>query len=154
VEAVHLSKSNGMTMIECRTMTGPERPDAFVLMRGFRADEAGLADGLALFVDRPDYGFVWLAYDDGVPAACVSVSFAISTERGGLLAHLDDLWVAPDRRRRGIGSALVATLHGRLDQLDVKRIAAAIPTDAALRGFLTARGYTDDSGTRFRLDRR
>ncbi|HEX3550404.1 MAG TPA: GNAT family N-acetyltransferase [Candidatus Elarobacter sp.] len=141
-------------MIECRTMGGPDRLDAFALMKAFHPDEAALGDALALFVDRPDYGFVWLGYDDGVPAACVSVSFGISTERGGLLARLDDLWVAPDRRRRGIGSALVATLHGRLDQLEVVRIAAAVSSDAALRGFFTARGYSDDGGTRFKLDRR
>jgi len=141
-------------VIECRTMGGPERPDAFVLMRPFRADQAALGDALALFVDRPDFGFIWLAYDDGIPAACVSVSFAISSERGGLLAQLRDLWVAPERRRRGIGSALVATLHGRLDQLDVKRVAAAIPDDAALRAFFAARGYTDEGGTRVKLDRR
>jgi GNAT superfamily N-acetyltransferase len=135
-------------------MGGPERPDTFALMRPFRADQAALGDALALFVDRPDFGFIWLAYDDGIPAACVSVSFAISSERGGLLAQLRDLWVAPERRRRGIGSALVATLHGRLDQLDVKRVAAAIPDDAALRGFFAARGYTDEGGTRVKLDRR
>jgi GNAT superfamily N-acetyltransferase len=135
-------------------MGGPERPDAFVLMRAFRTDEAALGDALALFVDRPDYGFIWLAYDDGISAACVSVSFAISSERGGLPAQLRDLWVAPERRRRGIGSALVATLHGRLDQLDGKRVAAAIPDDQGLRGFFAARGYTDEGGTRVRLDRR
>ncbi len=141
-------------MIECRTMGGPERPDAFALMKPFRGDDARLGDALALFVDRPDYGFIWLAYDDGIPAACVSVSFAISTQRGGLLAQLRDLWVAPERRRRGIGSALLATLHGRLDQLDVKRIAAAIPDDGGLREFFAARGYADDGGTQVRLDRR
>jgi GNAT superfamily N-acetyltransferase len=141
-------------VIECRTMGGPERPDAYVLMRGFRDDEAALGEALTLFVDRPDYGFIWLAYDDGTPAACVSVSFAISTERGGLLAQVRDLWVVPERRRRGIGSALIATLHGRLDQLEVLRVAAAIPDDPALRGFFAARGYRDEGGTRFTLDRR
>ena len=140
-------------MIECRTMAGPERFDAFALMKHFR-DEAALGDALALFADRPDYGFVWLAYDDGIPAACVSVAFGISTERGGVAADLRDLWVAPDRRRRGIGSALLATLHARLDQLEVKRVEAAIPGDPALRAFFSARGYTDRGGTLVSLDRR
>ncbi|MEA2665810.1 MAG: hypothetical protein QOI11_2754, partial [Candidatus Eremiobacteraeota bacterium] len=100
-------------------MAGPERFDAYALMQRFRSDEAALGDALALFVDRPDYGFVWLAYEDGIPVACVSAAFAISTETGGLVADLRDLFVAPERRRRGIGSALLATLHGRLDQLGV-----------------------------------
>jgi GNAT superfamily N-acetyltransferase len=134
-------------------MAGPERPDAFALMRAFRADQGTLGEALALFVDRPDYGFIWLAYDDGVPAACVSVAFGISTERGGVSAQLSDIWVAADRRRRGIGSALIATLHGRLDQLAVVQILAPIPDDASLRGFFSARGYADAGGTRFILDR-
>ena len=141
-------------MIECRTMASAERLDAFALMRRFGADQAALGDALALFIDRPDYGFVWLAYDDGIPAACVSVAFAISTETGGVIATLRDLFVAEERRRRGIGSALVATLHGRLAHLDVTSIEAAIPDDPALRAFFAARGYTDHGGTRVSLDRR
>ena len=129
-------------MIECRTMTGPERLDAFALMKHFRAAEAALGDALALFVERPDYGFVWLAYEDDVPVACISVALGISTEAGGLVATLRDLYVDPARRRRGLGSALVATLHGRLQQLDVRRIEAATGDDPAQRAFFSARGYT------------
>jgi GNAT superfamily N-acetyltransferase len=135
-------------------MAGAERVDAFALMKRFCEDEAALGDALALFVDRPDYGFVWLAYDNGIPAACVSVAFGISTGTGGLVGMLHDLYVAEDRRRRGIGSALLATLHGRLDQLGVTRIEAGIPGDPALRAFFSARGYADRGGTIVSLDRR
>jgi GNAT superfamily N-acetyltransferase len=113
-----------------------------------------LGDALALFVDRPDYGFVWLAYEDGIPAACVSVAFAISTESGGLVAQLRDLWVVPERRRHGIGSALLATLHGRLDQLEVARVEATLPLDEALTGFFAARGYAGGAATEVTLARR
>ncbi|MEA2720660.1 MAG: hypothetical protein QOJ39_2524 [Candidatus Eremiobacteraeota bacterium] len=140
-------------MIECRTMASAERLDAFALMRRFRADHAALGDALALFIDRPDYGFVWLAYDDGIPAACVSVAFAISTETGGVVADIRDLYVADDHRRRGIGSALLATLHGRVKHLEVTSIEAWLPDDDALRGFFAARGYTDHGGTRVSLRR-
>lgn len=128
-------------------MAGAERLDAFALMKQFRTDEGLMAEALALFVDRPDYGFIWLAYDDGIPAACVSAAYAIATETGGLVAALRDLWVVPDRRRRGIGTALLATLHGRLDQLDVTRVEAALPNDPALRAFFAARGYADLGGS-------
>ena len=135
-------------------MAGAERLDAFALMRAFRADEAALGDALALYVERPDYGFVWLAYDDGIPAACVSVAFAISTESGGLLAALRDLWVVDGRRRRGIGSALLATLHGKLDQLEVTRVEATFANDPALHGFFAARGYAVRAATEVTLARR
>jgi GNAT superfamily N-acetyltransferase len=128
-------------------MAGAERLDAFALMKQFRADESRLGEALALYVDRPDYGFIWLAYDDGIPAACVSTAYAISTETGGLIAALRDLWVVPDRRRRGIGSALLATLHGRLAQLEITGIEASLPDDRALPAFFTARGYAELVGT-------
>lgn len=123
-------------------MGGPERYDAYGLMRQFRADEAALGDALALFVDRPDYGFIWLAYADGIPVGCVSVAFGISTESGGVLAALRDLWVDRAYRRLGIGTALLLTLQARFDQLDVREVEATFAGDAALRPLLPARGYT------------
>jgi hypothetical protein len=41
--------------VECRSTGGPERFDAFALMRTFRSDERRLSDALALFVEREDY---------------------------------------------------------------------------------------------------
>ncbi len=141
-------------MIECRTMASAERYDAFALMKRFRDDEAALGDALALFIERPDYGFVWLAYEDDVPVACVSVAFGLSTESGGIVATLNDLWVVPDRRRRGIASALLLTLHGRLDHLDVVRVESSFPENDALRSFFLARGYVDERATRVSRERR
>jgi GNAT superfamily N-acetyltransferase len=126
-------------MIECRTMASAERFDAFTLMRGFHADEGALGEALALFIDRPDYGFIWLAYEDDHPAGCVSVSFGIDCEAGGVVATLRDLYVVPERRRRGIGSALLLTLHARLAPFEVKRI-DVLGIEAHL-AFIQARGY-------------
>ena len=121
-------------------MASAERYDVFALMRRFRGAEGPLGEALSLFIERPDYGFIWLAYDDDHPVACVSVSFGIDTEAGGLVATLRDLFVLPERRRRGIGSALIATLHGRLAQLDVRRI-DLLGGDQTLVPFMRARGY-------------
>jgi GNAT superfamily N-acetyltransferase len=128
-------------MIECRTMASAERYDAFALMERFRTDAAALGEALSLFIDRPDFGFVWLAYLDDHPAACASASLGIDTESGGLLATVRDLFVPPERRRHGIGSALLVTLQGRLKSLDVTRIEAVCGTDPSLLGFFEARGY-------------
>lgn len=130
-------------------MAGAERLDAFALMKRFRTDEAALGDALSLYVERPDYGFVWLAYDDGIPAGCACAAFAVSTEAGGLVAELRDLWVEPSRRRRGIGSALLLSLQARLAQLGVRRYEVTVGDDAGLRAFLLARDYRASAATRF-----
>lgn len=134
-------------MIECRTMASAERYDAFALMQHFRSDAGALGEALALFIDRPDYGFVWLAYVDDHAAACVSASLGIDTATGGLIATVRDLFVLPERRRHGIGSALLVTLQGRLAALDVTRIEAVCGTDPALPGFFEARGYRLNSAS-------
>jgi GNAT superfamily N-acetyltransferase len=128
-------------MIECRTMASAERYDAFALMEKFRPDGAALGEALSLFIDRPDFGFVWLAYLDDHPAACASASLGIDTETGGLVATVRDLYVLPERRRHGIGSALLVTLQGRLEALEVKRVEAVCGADPSLLGFFEARGY-------------
>jgi GNAT superfamily N-acetyltransferase len=128
-------------MIECRTMASAERYDAFALMERFRTDTAALGEALSLFIDRPDFGFVWLAYLDDHPAACASASLGIDTETGGLVATVRDLFVLPERRRHGIGSALLVTLQGRLKTLEVTRIEAVCGADPSLLGFFEARGY-------------
>jgi len=116
-------------------------------MEKFRTDTAALGEALSLFIDRPDFGFVWLAYLDDHPAACASASLGIDTETGGLLATVRDLFVTPELRRRGIGSALLLTLHGRLKALDVTRIEAVCGTDPSLLGFFEARGYRLNSAS-------
>jgi GNAT superfamily N-acetyltransferase len=136
-------------MIECRTMASAERYDAFTLMQRFRSDEAALGEALTLFVERPDYGFIWLAYLDDHPTACASASLGIDTEAGGLVATVRDLFVVPERRRSGIGSALLLTLHGRLQRLEVRRIDAVVEAASQLP-FLEARNYRA-SGARFTL---
>jgi GNAT superfamily N-acetyltransferase len=138
-------------MIECRTMASAERYDVFALMRRFRGDEGTLGEALSLFIDRPDYGFIWLAYDDDHPVACVSVAFGLDTEAGGVVATLRDLFVLPERRRRGIGSALLVTLGARLAQLEVRRI-DVLGSDQTLVPFMKARGY-GLTGAQFTLRR-
>jgi len=130
-------------------MAGPERYDAFSLMRRFRSDEAALGDALTLFVEREDYGFVWLAYAGSTCVGCVSVGYGIGTAAGGLIATLDDLYVLPDGRRRGIATTLLDDLHVRLDALDVRRIDIAAPADPALQAFLHSRGYASAGDVRF-----
>jgi GNAT superfamily N-acetyltransferase len=122
-------------------MASAERYDAFALMQQFRTNESALGEALTLFIERPDYGFVWLAYVDDHPAGCVSVALGIDTETGGVSATLRDLYIEPTFRRRGLASALLVTLEGRLAHLDVVRIDAVGGGDPALRPFFEARGY-------------
>jgi GNAT superfamily N-acetyltransferase len=89
---------------------------------GFR----GLNDALDLFLERPELGFVWMAYDElGVAGTCV-ICYAISTSMGSVVAKLDDVSVKPDRRGKGIGSEMLRQLKEQLRKEAVTRIDVAV----------------------------
>jgi len=127
-------------------MGGPERFDALRLMQTFRGDEHRLSDALKLFVEREDYGFVWLAYREDAAVGCASVGYTISTDAGGLVAVVRDLYVVPAARRSGVATALLAALGTRLAALDVTRFELAFAGDPGLLAFASARGFTLTAG--------
>ena len=90
--------------------------------RGFQ----GLNNSLDLFLERPELGFVWLAFDEDELAGICVVCYAISTSMGAVVAKLDDVSVKTDRRGKGIGSALVDQLKEQLRKEAVTRIDVAV----------------------------
>ena len=86
----------------------------------------GLNNALDLFLERPELGFVWMAYDErGVAGICV-VCYAISTSMGSVVAKLDDVSVKADRRGAGIGTELLNQLKDQLRREAVTRIDVAV----------------------------
>jgi len=115
--------------------------DAFHMLSNFlRADEhylassqaygdlglKGLNDSLDLYLERPELGFVWMAYDEqGVAGVCV-VGYGISTAMGSVVAKLDDVFVKSDRRDQGIGSEMLEQLKEQLRKEAVTRIDTSV----------------------------
>ena len=89
----------------------------------------GLTDALDLFLEHPELGFVWMAFDEqGVAGICV-VCYAISTSMGSVVAKLDDVSVKKDRRGQGIGTELLTQLKTQLKKESVSRIDVAVHVD-------------------------
>jgi ribosomal protein S18 acetylase RimI-like enzyme len=86
----------------------------------------GLNDALDLFLERPELGFVWMAFDENGAAAVCVVCYAISTSMGSVVAKLDDVSVKDDRRGKGVGSELMEQLKDQLRKESVTRIDVAV----------------------------
>jgi len=144
-------------VITCRKMNATEVPDAFHMLSDFlRADEhylassqaygdlglKGLNNALDLFLEHPELGFVWMAYDEnGVAGICV-VCYAISTSMGAVVAKLDDVSVKPDRRGKGVGSEMLNRLKDQLRKEAVTRIDVAVHLEnPEARGFYEKAGF-------------
>lgn len=125
----------------CLRMTAATIQDAFGLLHAFLSEDeyyaasrdaygdrggAALREALSLFLERPDLGFVWLAYLDSRPTGVCVISFAISTSTGSIVAKLDDLYVTPEHRSSGVGAALVGQLLDDLKSDGVLRIDTSV----------------------------
>ncbi len=86
----------------------------------------GLNNALDLFLEHPELGFVWMAYDDDGCAGICVVCYAISTSMGSVVAKLDDVSVKPDRRGKGTGSEMLSRLKEQLRKEMVTRIDVAV----------------------------
>ena len=130
-----------MLLFICRKMSAADVPHAFEMLGAFLTEDRhylesskaygdqgirGLNDALDLFLERPELGFVWLAFDDQRIAGTCVVSYAISTSIGAVVAKLDDVFVRQDQRGKGAGTALIGGLKEQLKKESVMRIDVAV----------------------------
>ena len=83
-------------------------------------------------------GFAWIAFEAGLPAGFIVLTLRFSMEFGGTDGFVDDLFVRPSSRCRGIGTALLAALlaeaeHLGLEAVHVETSAANLPAVALYR---------------------
>jgi GNAT superfamily N-acetyltransferase len=101
-----------------------------------------LRRALHLFIDRPELGFVWMAWRGGEVVGCCVACFAISTSRGALVAKLDDVNVRPGLEGQGIGGAMLASLKTELRRIGVERVDTATHFDnPGARRFYERHGF-------------
>ncbi|MGH8733378.1 MAG: GNAT family N-acetyltransferase [Burkholderiales bacterium] len=73
----------------------------------FSADAAKQSNALQALLSDPAKGRIFVARDGREVVAMASLLYTISTAEGGKAALFEDLVVAPEHRKRGIGEALL-----------------------------------------------
>jgi len=152
--AIDAEESNA---VRCAAMAAADIDDAFALFAAFLREDAHYLDvadvygdlgpdalrrALALFVARPELGFVWLARRGGEVVGCCVACYAVSTSRGALVAKLDDVNVKPGLEGQGIGSTMLAQLKDELRRRGVERIDTATHFDnPGARRFYERQGF-------------
>lgn len=86
-------------------------------------DQATLA--FTKLLDHSDYGMIWLHESDSEANGYVVFTVRFAMEYGGLVGSIDDLYVRPAVRRKGVGKQLLESVlvecHDRnLHGLDVE----------------------------------
>jgi GNAT superfamily N-acetyltransferase len=87
----------------------------FILMRQMQLDdpweepfhEPTVRANLAELLQNPGYGVAYIAWEDSAPIAYLVICFDYSLEYRGKGAWIDELFVEPSHRGKGIGTQLL-----------------------------------------------
>lgn len=98
--------------------------------------------GLAPLLEGSPYGAVYLIGPKRAPIGYVAITFTWSIEFGGLNAILDEIYLKPAVRGRGIASEVLNALSARLFEAGVCAIDLEVDSDnAAARKLYTRAGF-------------
>lgn len=98
--------------------------ELFAIEQDFTADREKQIRGLTLLLSSQS-ACLFVAEDVSGIAGMVSVQLVISTSEGGYSAWVEDLYVVPAKRRRGIARALLAEVKKWGREKQVKRFQLA-----------------------------
>ncbi len=134
-------------LLEIRSATSTDIPALVDLMADFYSEATYVLDRewaarsfVALLAD-PKRNAAWIAWIDGKPVGHAVLCARHSMEFGGLDGSIDDLYVHPVGRRRGIGRALLERLvaHARAHGVLALHVEAA-PDNAAAQALYATLG--------------
>ncbi len=95
---------------------------AFYALFGYPYEEAAKRSALEALVADESLGRIYLVEQDGQCIGYVLLAFSFGLEFGGRVAFVDELYIVPSRRQRGIGSQVVALLESLCMSLGMKAL--------------------------------
>lgn len=114
---------------------------------GLATTEESREAALSPLLEGSPLGAVWIFGPARAPVGYVVVTFGWSLETGGMDATVDEIWVRPSVRRRGIASEALYEIGRALKAADVTALRAVIDGgDAAAEGLCRSAGLSARDG--------
>lgn len=128
----------------------PDVPDLVALMGAFYAESGyplPVSQATRTFerlLSQPAHGAIWLMVADDQPAGFVVLTVAFSMEYGGLRGFVDDLFVAPAFRTRGLASEALGVVRHACEARGVRAllVETSLANEQAVRVYTRA-GFTE-----------
>jgi ribosomal protein S18 acetylase RimI-like enzyme len=109
-------------------------------------DEPVVRELLRKFLASPDLGRAWIFVDAEIPVGYIVLTFGYSFEFHGRDSFIDELYIEPQYRRKGIGRRAMQFVEERGRELGVNAIHLEVDqgNDAAAELYRRA-GYNDNA---------
>jgi GNAT superfamily N-acetyltransferase len=129
--------------------------DAVVrLMRSYYAEDGypfeveSAARVVSDFLADPGLGRAWVMEADGLPVGYAVLAFGYSFEFGGRDAFVDELFVLPDHRGKGLGAAALEVIERACRELGVHALHLEVePGKDRVVAFYERRGFRTQHST-------
>ena len=110
-------------------------------------DENRVANELQRLVANPALGNVWIAWDNAAAAGYLIAVYVFSLEHLGLTAEIDELFVVPEHRGKGLGTKLLDTAEREFVARGCTNVFLQLGRENARgRSFYRAHGFRDRTG--------
>lgn len=107
------------------------------------ADDQALA-ALEMLVSRPEHGRVWLALDTETAVGYAVLTFGYSLEFHGRDAFVDELYLRPTHRGRGLGAEALALLETACREQGVRALHLEVDgTNTPAQVLYRSRGFIE-----------
>ncbi len=103
--------------------------EAFHSEYGLTTTDAEREAALTPLLDGSPLGAVWLFGPTMAPTGYVIITFGWSMELGGMDAFVDELYIRPPVRRRGIASEVLSAIATSLSEAGVKALHLEVDRD-------------------------
>jgi GNAT superfamily N-acetyltransferase len=116
---------------------------AYYLEDGHAFHEALQLPALAALAADESFGRAWLIGLGARPVGYVVLTWAFSVEAGGREACVDELYLVPELRNRGLASRVLAQLEAEARGLGVRRLFLEVERRNRAIGLYRRAGYVD-----------
>jgi len=114
---------------------------AFHSEHGIDMTDEARANALAPLLEGSPLGAVWFFGPTMAPTGYVIVTFGWSMEMGGMDAFVDELYIRPRVRKRGIASEVLAAIASSLSGVGVKALHLEVDREDKATQRLYARAH-------------
>lgn len=122
--------------------------------RALPYDDAHRENVIAPLLDGSPLGAIWKIGPTRAPLGYVLISFGWSADMGGMIGWVEDIYIRPSVRKRGIGTEVLHALAVTLGRADLRALHVRIADgDDALARFCAKAGFGKDQMIRVMTDR-
>jgi GNAT superfamily N-acetyltransferase len=142
------------------TLAGPDHLTSVLtlmerchLERALPYDDAHREAVIAPLLQGSPLGAIWTVGPARAPLGYVLITFGWSLTQGGMVGWVEDIYVRPSVRKRGIGTEVLHAVSLSLREAGVKALHTIAPADNAdVQRFCTRVGFQQDADSPIMTD--